>query len=323
MKPEISVIVPVYRVEQYLDQCIESVCDQTYTNWELILVDDGSTDNSGRIMDRYAKQEPRIHAFHRPNGGVCAARNFGIQQAKGDYLTFLDADDWIDKDYLLTMWDLHCSAKAEIVGTGYRENLNGRKFYTFPQPVVMTGKQAVGKMLRQEGLDSQPWGKLYPASLWQQVRFPEAALGEDVNLTYRLLEKVEQVALTGKAQYHYRKRPDSATSARPSEKIMSYTREAKLAYDDIVERYPEYQAQAMDFYLKAVVYNYLVLSRTTGLSDSLFSYLKMLRGELRRYRKDLYSSPYFSVETKVAVILSRLHLYRVMRWGFSVLKKFK
>ena len=321
MKPEISVIVPVYRVEQYLDQCIQSVLDQTYPHWELILVDDGSTDGSGGILDRYAKQDLRVRVFHRTNQGVCAARNFGIEQAQGEYLTFLDADDWLDPEYLQTMWDLHRSAQAEIVSTGYRESLHGQEFYTFAQPVVLTGKEAVGRMLRQEGLDSQPWGKLYPAGFWQQVRFPDAALGEDTNLTYRLLEKAEHVALTGKAQYQYRKRPDSATSARPSEKIMSYTREAGLAFEDLLQRYPEYRAQATDFYLKAVVYNYLVLSRTSGLSATLSSYLKTLKRELHRYRKDFYRSPCFSFQTKAAVTLSRLHLYGGMRQVLNLLKR--
>lgn len=111
----ISVIVPVFNTEKYLDQCIQSILSQTYSNIELLLVDDGSTDSSGAICDRYAEQDSRVRVFHKPNGGVSSARNKGLEVAKGEYVIYCDADDWIDVDMYKVMYDKASSENLDMV----------------------------------------------------------------------------------------------------------------------------------------------------------------------------------------------------------------
>jgi len=120
--PQISIIVPVYKVEDYLQRCIDSILEQTFTNWELILIDDGSPDKSGKICDEYAQRDNRVRVFHKENGGVSAARNEGLIQAKGEWITFIDSDDYVDKTFLE---DFGLSRyKADIYLEGYQVEKN-------------------------------------------------------------------------------------------------------------------------------------------------------------------------------------------------------
>ena len=126
--PKISIIIPVYNVEDYLSMCIESVIAQTYKDWELILVDDGSPDNSGSICDEYASRDPRIRVIHKKNAGVSAARNTGIEAANGEWISFIDSDDWVDTDYLEKFELDKDDADLIIQGLEYYDNRNGQYF---------------------------------------------------------------------------------------------------------------------------------------------------------------------------------------------------
>lgn len=117
MRPIISIIVPVYNTEKYLDKCIQSVLAQTYTNWELLLIDDGSTDSSGAICDKYAAEDNRIRVFHKENGGVSSARNLGLDNAQGEWISFVDADDWIENSMLHDAYQKAMDENAEIIFT--------------------------------------------------------------------------------------------------------------------------------------------------------------------------------------------------------------
>ena len=117
--PKISVIVPVYNVEQYLPRCIDSILDQTFTDFELLLIDDGSKDKSGEICDNYAKKDSRIRVFHKENGGVSSARNLGLYNAKGKYIAFIDADDWVENEYLRIMYKHGEEECADIISSDF------------------------------------------------------------------------------------------------------------------------------------------------------------------------------------------------------------
>ena len=133
--PQISVIVPVYNVEKYLTQCIESILSQTYQEFELLLIDDGSEDNSGSICDHYSNIDSRVHVFHKENGGVSSARNMGIEHAKGEWVCFVDSDDWIDKDtfeYITGLWK-----GADFLQFGYRRTGGTASEYSYVPSKVL------------------------------------------------------------------------------------------------------------------------------------------------------------------------------------------
>ena len=135
MEELISVVVPVYNVEKYIDKCINSIINQTYKNLEIILVDDGSPDNCGNICDEYAKKDNRIIVIHKENGGVSSARNIGIKNAKGKWITFVDSDDWIENDYVEKLSKIGIQNKAEVVLCGYNRINNNDK-----QPINAIGE---------------------------------------------------------------------------------------------------------------------------------------------------------------------------------------
>lgn len=200
----ISVIVPVYQVEQYLDECVQSILQQNYRNLELILVDDGSPDDCGRMCDEYQRQDNRIRVLHKENGGLSDARNAGIDMAQGDYLTFIDSDDYVSQDYLSLMLTSARETGADIVQgtfTQIPEELGKRSDGT---PVVFTGEEAFRQLLLMQKIDVIAPNKLYQRNLFQSVRYPCGYINEDNRTTYKLLLGARKVVCIPDVIYFYR-----------------------------------------------------------------------------------------------------------------------
>ncbi len=206
---KISVVVPVYNVSEYLKICMESLLGQTYTNTEILLIDDGSTDNSGMLCDEYAQKDSRVKVIHQKNQGLSGARNTGIDQATGDYLFFCDSDDFLHKDALNYMHDKICRDKADIVACGFSHvwedfAQSGREeIFTDPHPGIFSGRAAVKEMMTGNNVCSVAWNKLYRKSLFTDVRFPVGALHEDEATVYKLLYGAKIVSYTPKTFYKY------------------------------------------------------------------------------------------------------------------------
>ena len=213
MKAElISVIVPVYNVELYLCCCVDSILRQTYRNLEIILVDDGSTDQSGKICDEYARQDLRVTVVHQKNGGLSAARNTGIDRAKGEYLSFVDSDDFIDERMLEVLYtDLQAvKADAAVVGFQLFEKQNEIKSVELDSPVQsMTKQEAIRSTLIPDGMGDFAWNKLYKKELFQGIRYPLGRMMEDQGTTYRIFLQCKKVAYHPVGLYYYYQRPDS------------------------------------------------------------------------------------------------------------------
>ena len=313
----ISIIVPVYNVEKYVEECINSVINQTYKNWELLLIDDGSHDTSGEICDMYAQKNERIRVFHKGNGGLSSARNYGLDRIKGEYILFLDSDDFLDKEAVEVLFRYAKKYSSEFVCIGNRMyNDDEKKYvgqaYVFKKEKIMSGEDAFKHMLMRDGLDSNAWGKLYSARLWEERRFPEGHIFEDIPITYKNLLDTKCVVSTGKALCTYRIRNTSITGEGFSKKRLDYTEYSKEVYQFVKEKYPQYEEEGKIFYLNAVVENYLKLGRLKDKTD--FSiYNQSLRMEVKKYLKDIIKTGYFSKTTKIAVILNLLGLYRLIR----------
>jgi glycosyltransferase involved in cell wall biosynthesis len=221
--PLISVIVPCYKVEHYLPRCIDSLLRQTYKNLEVILVDDGSPDRSGEICDTYAKKDSRIFVIHKANGGLSDARNVGIDQAKGKWITFVDSDDFVSDDYVEVLFHLAedfgcecsvCPLNPFIEGEEPVSD-NVRRHQEHMQP-----QRAVEQMFYQEKFDNNAASKLYHKRLFESgIRFPKGIIFEDLAITYKLLLISNGVAYTDARLYHYLLREDSIEGKYSPKKV--------------------------------------------------------------------------------------------------------
>lgn len=206
--PKVSIIVPVYKVEKSINRCIDSILAQTFTDWELLLVDDGSPDISGEICDKYAEKDSRIRVFHKENGGVSSARNVGIMLASGQWIVFVDSDDYCDAEYLSAFFDIKFNlTQSDIVLQGRKKELNSG---------VVVGKKILNDGVYEniaEGILTNnlltfgaPYCKLYSKELIKKydIRFPENySFGEDTTFFFKVLSYVTRLITTDKCYYHY------------------------------------------------------------------------------------------------------------------------
>lgn len=208
----ISVIVPVYKVEAYLDKCVQSIVDQTYQNLEIILVDDGSPDRCGAMCDAWTRKDDRIKVIHKKNGGLSDARNAGMAVAVGQYIAFVDSDDWINADYLHHLYRAVQENGAGIAACDIQFVEEGEE--VFP-PSVCTGyrsctaMEALAELITGKGFRAVAWNKLYHRSYLESERYPVGKHHEDEFFTYRILAKTEKLAYVDLPLYYYLQRSGS------------------------------------------------------------------------------------------------------------------
>lgn len=211
---EISIIVPVYNVEPYLRRCIDSILNQTYRDFELILVDDGSTDNSSSICDEYQKAHPFIRVFHKQNGGQSDARNYGIERATGKYVTFIDSDDYVTTDYLQCLYEMATNFSADVVCARFEfvddssiikpRSAGGNSIKTY------TGTQACEALLyERKGFYTSACNKLIRTDIVRENLFSVGKYHEDELTTFRYLLSASTVAATDRVLYYYYQREGS------------------------------------------------------------------------------------------------------------------
>lgn len=242
-KPLVSVVVPIYNVEEYVDRCVHSILSQTYTNLEILLIDDGSTDNSGRICDSFAAVDPRIRVIHQENAGLSGARNSGIEAAHGEYIVFIDSDDFVSMQFIRALVETACETDSDIVqcyvrsfmhgedtsdlaftGTGLPKNVN---------IVCLTGREMCMSLL--DGTYEAcgvVWNKLYKMSMLEKLRFPVNKIHEDDFLVYRLYWNAARAAIYEAELYFYQyKRPDSIMNKKYSVKRLDGIQARKEQYE--------------------------------------------------------------------------------------------
>lgn len=231
----LSVIVPIYNMELYLEQCIESIINQTYRNLEIILVDDGSTDNSGAICDRYAAADKRIKVIHKENGGRVSARNEGVKAATAEYVAFVDADDWLESDAYEELMKIICDNDCDAILTGYvrDETVGAREITALKNDGIYEGDKLVDYIYKDMIYNEERVGAgIYPSlcsKLWRKSVIEsnqddvdkDIFYGEDMALTYPALLSCKKVAVKNIAKYHYRIRTESDTHSIPDTFIES------------------------------------------------------------------------------------------------------
>ncbi|MEE1502716.1 MAG: glycosyltransferase family 2 protein [Acutalibacteraceae bacterium] len=231
----ITIVVPVYNVEKYLSRCIDSILNQTYTDFELLLVDDGSPDNCGKICDEYAEKDSRIFVIHQKNGGLSDARNTGIswfyKQDRSNYITFLDSDDWLHPDYLKILMDGITENDVKISVCNYKrvtaeiphENYDNINFeLTSPEDFLVNHSWQY----------NYAWGKLYHKSMFDDVRYPVGKNFEDTFTTYKVLHKCDKIAYTDLQLYYYLRNEQGISRSpwKPSELVIFDAMQEQLKF---------------------------------------------------------------------------------------------
>ena len=307
MDPIISVIIPVYNVEKYLRAAIDSVLSQTFRNFVAILVDDGSTDGSGKICDEYAKTDQRVKVIHKPNSGLSSARNAGIDlsltMGSVKYIAFVDSDDLIKQDYLLTAYTAAKKHGGDIVCFGIE--MVDENFNALSMPKTHNGFLRVYKnldvikpILPPKSVGDYAVNKLFDKELFIGVRFPEGRIFEDVFTTYKLFLKAKRVVVIKDKNYVYIRHENSITlNKKVDKKIYDFFYAAKEKYQAVSSRSPNLQKRAACCLADSIV----VVVRAIGDFGKFENFsedVEFFRQEAIKIKKDVVNSPYCVKENR-------------------------
>lgn len=288
--PLISVVIPVYKVEEYLNRCVDSVINQTYENLEIILVNDGSPDNCPKICDEYAKKDSRIKVIHKENGGLSDARNAGIDKATGKFITFIDSDDYIDNDYVECLYNAIEEDGTKLSICSHRVIYDTGRIIEkeTKERTVLDSKKVLERILYDEGIDLSAWAKLYSIDLFKKVRYPKGRVYEDAATTYKLIDLCDKVSIASFGKYNYMIRSDSISNNKFTSKKMDLITSTKEMTDYIYNKYPDLKS-ACD---RRLMYAYLsTLSQLVKDKDKheeekvLMDYIKKNRKRILKDRR--------------------------------------
>ena len=257
----ISLIVPIFGVEPFLDECVLSIIRQTYTDLEIILVDDGSPDCCDRICDRYATLDPRIRVIHHKDStGPSDARNAGLLVAKGEYIGFVDSDDYIASDMYSFLLSMLLDTQADISICGHVKTSHKGKPYPYLRGRkirLMDAEEALSKMLKLGHYESFVWNKLFKRELFDGIQFPSGRLYEDLFTTYKLLDRAERIVYSRRVKYFYRQRLGSVIHTVYSAKYFDYVNASVEVRDFMEKHYPDVHATASYALYRARVFTFI------------------------------------------------------------------
>lgn len=288
MKELVSVVVPIYNTERYLRRCVDSIINQTCENLEIILVDDGSPDKCGKICDEYAKKDKRVRVIHKENGGLSEARNAGIEASEGEYVTFIDSDDWVHDQYVEKLYKLLVESNSDIASCGLVKatseyiKADASKVEIYDYSNIEALEQLMGRFYTQLCITC---AKLYKTNLFKETRFPVGRLHEDEATTYKVIFKAKKIILTTAPLYYYWQRSDSIMGVEFNKNGWM---DALEAYKERGEFFKEIGCE------KLVSRNYNILffvfmdkiADVTNKKEFITSF-KELRNELRKSRQSL------------------------------------
>ena len=277
----VSVIIPVYNVQPYLREALDSVINQTYSNLEIIVVDDGSTDDSGKICDEYLSDD-RVVVIHQENRGLSAARNAGLDLMKGKYVAFLDSDDAYHTDYIRKMMEAIVREKTDIVICGYiiiQKNQTHFFSNSYSDSIIIVDEGKYNRItalrfLIYEKINVAVWNKLYNSKLWDNIRFPDGQIFEDVISTLQIFDLCHYVYVIEDSLYYYRIRPNSITDTDSIEnirdQILTYFQWTSFIEERVPEIFTEYQLRSV----RDMKFSEVLLKCIKSRDESIREYLK-------------------------------------------------
>lgn len=307
--PKISIIVPVYNCEKYISNCINSILEQSFKDFELILVDDGSSDRSFEICESFAKKDNRVRAIHQPNSGVSRARNRGLDEAKGEYIGFVDGDDCVDKEMYKRLYKNLADNNADISICGivnYFLKKNGITEKVRQSQVdgfwIFSGEQALKEALQSRLYSVNPVNKLFKKKLFDKLRYPEGKISEDAFLIPVVISKAGKVVYDSKPMYYYLRRENSITTSNFSDRDWDVVEAYKNHLNMVSEKFPNLKKVAKFRYL----WSYTYVIDKIMLSENFENYLRDFKKAFDFIKKNILEiifNPYFSLKRKIAVMV--------------------
>ena len=296
----ISVIIPVYNVEKYISQCLDSVCNQTYSDLEIVLVDDGSTDDSGEICDKYACQDKRIHVIHQENSGAAAAKNAGLQVASGEYISFVDSDDFLEPNAYRYMIQVMQTQGADIVQCSYRDVFKDHTKEHVLKNMTLNQIDFLA-LFTEDWTCALLWDKLYKRSLFEGVSFETGHKIDDEYFTYRGIMNAKKIVRDSQIVYNYRKRASSVMYSPASvQRIIAdridYLRKRRK---NVIASFPQLRAVYDNHFLNMMI----ILSRDDNVTEA---HLKLIRLYLKEY---FHEKQHTKPDYRLLPSLSKLMLF--------------
>lgn len=285
----LSIIVPIFNVQDYVSKCVESIIIQKYMNLEIILIDDGSTDDSGIIIESYAKEDPRIKIVHQENMGLSAARNKGLDLANGQLIGFVDGDDWIEIDMYEKLYNDLVSNGADISICGIagindsvtNDHIDEQEKTVFSnQPALLTNTLEIIQYCIFTK-DVPAWNKLYKRHLFEGIKYPVDKIYEDCFTTYRVMEKAQKVVVSPEIKYNHVYRKNSLSHSAISIKNFNMVEAFIEQHEYLSEKYPELEKETR----KNMFLILLIFSKMLFESNNIFTYKKELESILNRIKK--------------------------------------
>lgn len=289
MEAKISIIVPIYKVEAYLDKCVESIVNQTYKNLEIILVDDGSPDNCPKMCDKWAEKDSRIKVIHKPNGGLSDARNAGMKIACGEYVAFIDSDDYIDTKFIGELYNVMKQEDCDIV------ECEVVKFNENETPVILSDnlkaetvdtEKSLSMLIAENGFRQHVWNKLYKAELALSVPFEKGKLNEDEFWTYQIFGKAKKVTKINLPMYFYLQRGSSIMGTSYNIRRLDALEAKVLRQDYIVQRFPSLAQQTkIDLFGSCIFSCQSVMKFMSG--EDKKKALRIVKGYVKKYKLNM------------------------------------
>ena len=284
---QLSVIVPVYNVESYLKRCVDSILEQTFEEFEVILVEDGSLDNSLEICNKYSESDKRVKVIHKKNGGLSSARNAGLNIAKGKYIAFIDSDDYVSKDMFKTMINLAFSSNYDIVSCGFRRFYESRCNESVCKGTIYkySNIEALANYLLEydnvnRKIDTVVWNKIYKRELFNDITFPEGKIYEDGYVTYKLLYKASNIAHIDDELYYYFQRQDSISNLGFSENDLKSYDDWRDIFRFVYINANYLSSLAGNKYIKKNISMYIKICKYKGKINNSQNYKRSIRSDL-------------------------------------------
>lgn len=304
--PEISIIVPVYNVEKYLERCVRSILAQTFTDFELLLINDGSTDRSGELCDVLAKEDDRIRVVHKENGGASSARNVGIELARGTYLAFVDSDDWIAPNMYHSLLKLIKDHDAEIAECDYEIVTDLSEIVRQPSLEILELSNIECSRALYNGQRHCTiliWNKLYCRKLFSKLRFPEGMICEDQWLLPKIYMKASKVVYSNQKYYFYYQSPNSVMRSQFGRKNLA----ALVAFEETRNLYLQSNCDELVWWCDAT-FSFLLIHYYNRVIEELHD--KRIAWQIKRYYNlhffEYMKNPYILTKPKVLLCLYRL-----------------
>ena len=302
-KPLISVIVPVYKVEPYINRCVESIVNQTYKNLEIILVDDGSPDNCPKMCDEWAEKDNRLKVIHKQNGGLSDARNAGLDIASGKYVMYCDSDDWIEHDMIYLLLNTIEENNADVsrcgIITDFEDGSASELSGNSEIKILSSKDEMIIDLVMGDYLSGVVWNKLYKYDIVNNIRFDgKDGSSEDILYNFRVIQNAKSIACCDVPKYHYLIRERSITNSPFSEGAFSIVRAKKIILSSQIDN-----EATLEYCKKSFVASAFVVLNGMIRNDMFMDKFSEMRKSILNYKRSIFNSSLYSFKDKIKTLL--------------------